>query len=123
MVCATLADLQRLVPEVSGEPWRVLVTTHLTQVQALGWSARLPERPTMPERPGLDWYTLDKLCDQRWVVLRLQAFEEDIGQPLDVAMEDVLGPISPARIETLAAVARAVLVARPPPWRPLGPGL
>jgi hypothetical protein len=108
VVCATLADLQRLVPKIGGDalPWFVLVSA---EGQATGIAVSLPEVP--PD----DQIAVGRGMGQSdaWTQTMLAGRAAAIEGALFPAIRLLAGPL-PGRAEVLGAEVRERLVRAPP---------
>lgn len=116
VVCATLQDLSRLVPGVTGEPWLVLVRTDLDDVAWRGLQLELPDDPPELVRDGSEWddwdawYAREKAWGLQRVQRRFEVFERDAG----LAIDEAIGATPASRVPELAERARRMMVSAPP---------
>lgn len=102
VVCATVADLKRLVPTVGGDadPWFVLVDG---QGQATGVHVDMPADPPLAESERYR-------APDSWVDQKLDAQAAALSGALFPAIQSMVGPVPPARRALLGAQVRASLI-------------
>lgn len=106
LVCATVADLERLIPgQVQGEPWMVWVDPATTQVVPV--SVTLPPPPPPPgDGSPQDWYEAQDAWDAQRVAANVAA--------IDAALAPALVPVPDAQVPALAQQVRARIVESAP---------
>jgi hypothetical protein len=110
LVCATVADLARLIPgQVDGEPWMVVVDPATTQVAAV--SVTLPPPPPPPGGGSAqDWY--DK--QDAWDLERVTGNVTAIDAALQPALAALTTPVPPGRVTAWAQQVRTETVESAP---------
>lgn len=109
VVCATTADLKRLLPgKIEGEPWLFLIEPETATVQAIDWT--LPPAAPMPGWEHDDWMERQ----DRWDEERVSANLAVIDAAARPVIEAATGPVPAGRVTALAQQVRREIIDIPP---------